>query len=143
MWRNAGGLEFGQREHAVQPTLNHVLGPSPLARYTRYIGVDLGVTAADIQAKLTIAGIGVVSPYRDSYSWAGEIYGFTYSVNANDNKSVYVDHLQGSSNYNFKYYCVNQLGYPSAGQLLNFTTLQSLYGLTKVTLTYSSTLTIY
>lgn len=50
--------------------------------------------------------------------------------------------LQGSSNYNFKYYCVNQLGYASAGQILNFTTPQSLYGLTKVTLTFASKLTI-
>jgi hypothetical protein len=35
------------------------------------------------------------------------------------------------------------MGYASAGQILNFTTLQSLYGLTKITLLYASRLSIY
>lgn len=102
-----------------------------------------GVTAPDIQAKLTIGGNGLVSPYVDSLSWADENYGFSYAINANENKTIVVGGLQGSSSYNFKYFCINQMGYPSAGQIINFTTLQSLYGLTKVTLSFGSRLTIY
>ena len=37
---------------------------------------------------------------------------------------------------------MNQLGYPSTGQILNFTTPLSPYGLTKISLTYKTKLTI-
>lgn len=127
----------------MQPAIDHLLGSRSISSDTRYTFHNVGVVAADIQAKLTIGSVGLVSPYVDSLSWADENYGFTYAVNANENKAISVGGLLGSSAYNFKYFCVNQMGYSSAGQVINFSTPASPYGLTKVTLSFSSKLTIY
>lgn len=53
-----------------------------------------------------------------------------------------IDTLSGGNNYIFKYFCVNQLGYSSGGQLINFTTGVTNYTLNKVQLQYSFPLTI-
>jgi hypothetical protein len=126
----------------MQPSIDHLLGCGSISPDTRYIYHNAGVTAADIQAKLTIGSVGLVSRYVDSVSWGDENYGFTYAVNANENKTISIGGLLGSSVYNFKYFCVNQMGYSSAGQVINFTTAPSLYGLTKVTLSFARKLTI-
>lgn len=53
-----------------------------------------------------------------------------------------IDTLIGGNNYIFKYFCVNQLGFSSGGQLINFTTAATSYNLNKVELQYSFALTI-
>jgi len=70
------------------------------------------------------------------------MYGFDYQPSPNLNKLIIFDSLLGSSNYLFKYFCVNHLGFSSGGQILTFNTSFSDYGLTKVTLAYSNQLTI-
>lgn len=65
-----------------------------------------------------------------------------YEYYSNKNKTLVVDNLVGNSNYIFKYFCVNQLGFPSGGQILSFTTGSTNYGLNKVELRFNKLLTV-
>lgn len=102
----------------------------------------LGITCEMIQTQLINGQEGIRSRVSDPYSWSQELYGLDYEYYANKNKTLVIDTLSGGNNYIFKYFCVNQLGFSSGGQLLNFTTAVTNYVLNKVQLQYSYTLTI-
>ena len=95
-----------------------------------------------IQTQLINSQEGIRSRVSDPYSWSHELYGLDYEYYANKNKTLVIDALSGGKSYIFKYFCVNQLGFSSGGQLINFTTAATSYGLNKVELQYSFALTI-
>ena len=66
-----------------------------------------------------------------------------YQYYPNKNKTILIADLKGNRNYIFKYFCVNQLGFPSGGQIINYTTGSSIYGLNKIKLEFNNELTIY
>lgn len=85
---------------------------------------------------------GIRNRVYDPYSWSKEVYGIDYEYYSNNNKILVIDNLVGNSNYIFKYFCVNQLGFSSGGQIANFTTGSTNYGLNKVELRFNKLLTI-
>ncbi len=95
-----------------------------------------------IQARLN-SEVGMRDRVRDLYSWSQQLYGMDYEYYPNKNKTILIADLKGSRNYIFKYFCVNLLGFASGGQIINYTTSYSIYGLNKIRLEFDNQLTIY
>ncbi len=126
----------------MQPAFHYLLGTWSLSYHPRYRPYHIAITYEVIQGQLINGKEGIRSRVYDPYSWSKEIYGIDYEYYSNKNKTLVIDDLAGSSNYIFKYFCVNQLGFASGGQIVNFTTGSTNYGLNKVELRLSKLLTI-
>lgn len=98
----------------------------------------LGITVSEIQTRLVSGSNGLLSTYSDIYSWSQELYGLDYVNDFNIQRNIIINTLQGSSNYLFKYFCVDQTGTASGGKVIQLTTSASNFSLVKVGLGFAS-----
>lgn len=77
---------------------------------------------ADFKARIISEGNGLVTNFTETNDYFTKSYGIKQGATMEVvQRKIY--NLQSSTNYLFKYYCVNQLGHISDGQTINFTSL--------------------
>ena len=59
---------------------------------------------------------------NEIYSWSKLVYGMTYSKDFDGEVVLNIDGLEGSKNYVFKYFCMDQNGVASGGKITEFWT---------------------
>lgn len=82
----------------------------------------LNSQALDFQARIISGGLGLVTNYTESDDFYYRVYGVNYVPTPQTiSKTLYG--LKSNEDYIFKYFCVNQLGFFSDSQSINFTSL--------------------
>jgi len=96
--------------------------------------------AVDLQARIISQGNGLMTNFTESFDYFDRTYGVLQgSTMGVITKVLY--NLQSSTNYLFKYFCINQLGRVSDSQSINFTTVNYGAYLMKVEMKFSNRIT--
>lgn len=100
----------------------------------------ISMTGLDIQARIISGTMGLFSNFTEPNDPYYRVYGVTYSSKANALLSQTVNGLRSNTAYQFKYFCMDQLGRMSEGQTINFTSFNSGGYLLKLQLLFNSSL---
>lgn len=100
----------------------------------------LTMTGLDIQARIISDAKGYYTNFTEPNDPFYRIYGVTYSSRANALVNQTVSGLRSNSAYQFRYFCMDQLGRVSEGQTINFTSTNSGGYLLRLQLFFNSSM---
>lgn len=125
-------VTFQMQCNLFASTVYWALGVSPTV---------ISMTALDIQARIISDSNG----YKFNFTEPNDPYHRIYGVNYNNRPGALIEQsvteLKSNSHYQFKYFCVDQLGRASEGQTINFTSFNTGSYLMKMILLFNSSLT--
>lgn len=101
----------------------------------------LSMTALDMQARIISAADGLHTNFTEVYDPMFRVYGVRYSALSNALLTQTVSNLKSNSAYQFKYYCMDQIGRVSEGQTINFTSFNSNGYLLRLQIAFNSSIT--
>jgi|JI6StandDraft_1071083.scaffolds.fasta_scaffold76916_2 hypothetical protein len=100
----------------------------------------ISMTGLDIQARIISNATGYYTNFTEPNDPYNRVYGVTYSSRANALVNQTVSGLRSNSAYQFRYFCMDQLGRISEGQTINFTSFDSGGYLLRLQLIFNSSL---